>query len=56
MELMTVNEVAEELRLPVSTVRYWRTQGRGPHFFKVGRRLVCKRSDLDAFIETLATA
>lgn len=54
--LLTVAEVAEELRLPVSTVRYWRVQGRGPHFFKVGRRIVCRRLDLEAFIESLATA
>ncbi|MHA7126319.1 helix-turn-helix domain-containing protein [Janibacter indicus] len=53
---MTVTEVAEELRLPVSTVRFWRAQGRGPHFFKVGRRLVCRRSDFEAFVEQLASA
>lgn len=53
-QLFTVDEVADFLRVPVSTIRYWRTLGQGPTFIKVGRRLACRKDDLDAFIEKLA--
>lgn len=51
MDLMTLPEVAAELRVPLHTVRYWRAQGRGPTFIKLGRRIVCRRSDLVAYVE-----
>lgn len=51
MELMTLDEVATTLRVPVATVRYWRASGKGPKFIKMGKRLVCRRTDLDAFVE-----
>ncbi|GAA3703431.1 hypothetical protein GCM10022399_20040 [Terrabacter ginsenosidimutans] len=51
MELMTVDEVAEALRVPVATVRYWRAQGSGPKFVRIGKRIVCRRSDLERFVE-----
>jgi len=35
---LTTAEVAELLRAPVETVRYWRHVGKGPTSFKVGRR------------------
>ena len=37
----SVPEVAEILRVPVSTIRYWRLNNKGPRFVNVGRRLVC---------------
>ena len=49
----SVPEVAEILRVPVSTIRYWRLNNKGPRFVNVGRRLVCRQEDLDAFIEGL---
>lgn len=53
-QLFTVPEVADFLRVPVSTIRYWRTLGQGPKLIKVGRRLACRKDDLDAFVERLA--
>ena len=38
-ELLTLDDVAEILRTPVNTVRWWRQEGTGPEFFKIGRRL-----------------
>lgn len=32
-ELMTIGEVAELLRVPVATLRYWRHLGAGPASF-----------------------
>lgn len=39
-DLLTIDEVAEMLRIPVATLRYWRHLGDGPQSFKVGRRVV----------------
>lgn len=50
-DLMTVPEVADEYRIPESTLRYYRHRGEGPKSFKLGRRVVYKRSDVEAWIE-----
>lgn len=47
---LTTAEVAEALRTPAETVRYWRHIGKGPASFKVGRRVLYDRSDVEAFI------
>ncbi|WP_200946690.1 helix-turn-helix transcriptional regulator [Janibacter sp. Soil728] len=54
--LFTKPEVAERLRIPVSTLNYWRSRGEGPRFVRVGRRLACTEADLEAFISSLAAA
>ena len=33
-------EIADDLRTPEATVRYWRHTGSGPEFIKVGRRVL----------------
>lgn len=48
---MTTAEVAELLRAPVETVRYWRHVEKGPRSFKVGRRVLYATEDVEAFIE-----
>jgi excisionase family DNA binding protein len=47
---LTTDEVAEILRAPIETVRYWRHVGKGPRSFKVGRRVLYAREDVEAFI------
>ena len=49
-ELLTLTEVADMLRLPPGTLRAWRCQGVGPDSFKIGRRVVYRRSAVDAYI------
>lgn len=44
--LMTIEEVAELLRMPLATVRYWRVLGTGPRGFILGRRLRYLRQDV----------
>ena len=44
--LMTIEEVAELLRMPVATIGYWRVLGIGPRGFTVGRRLRYIRQDV----------
>lgn len=50
-ELLTIDETAERLRVPVLTVRWLRQQRRFPPAVKVGRRLLWDVRDLDAWIE-----
>ena len=49
-ELLTLDEVAEILRTPANTVRWWRQLGTGPDFFKIGRRLYTTVGELRSFI------
>ena len=47
---LTTDEVAEMLRTPKETVRYWRHVKQGPKSFKVGRRVLYAVEDVEAFI------
>ena len=47
---LTTEEVAELLRAPVETVRWWRHVGKGPKSFKLGRRVLYALEDVDAFV------
>lgn len=49
-EYLTTEEVAEKLRTTAETVRYWRHVAKGPHSFKVGRRVLYAAADVEAFI------
>jgi excisionase family DNA binding protein len=50
-KFLTTTEVAELLRTPPETVRYWRHLGdKGPRSFKVGRRVLYAVEDVEAFI------
>lgn len=49
-ELLTLNEVAEILRTPPATLRYWRHLGTGPDSFRLGRRVMYRRDDLDNWV------
>lgn len=48
--LHTIREVSERTRVPVDTLRYWRHLGTGPESAKLGRRIVYRESDVDAFV------
>jgi len=47
---LTTAEVAELLRAPIETVRYWRHVGKGPTSFKAGRRVLYDIENVDAWI------
>lgn len=55
--ILTVTQVSDETGVPVGTLRYWRHAGTGPESFKLGRRVVYRRSAVDAWIaaQQLAT-
>ncbi len=48
--LMTIDEVAEYLRVPVLTIRWLRQEGRFAPAVKVGRRLAWQRSAVIAWV------
>jgi excisionase family DNA binding protein len=50
LKYLTISEVAELVRAPIETVRYWRHIGKGPKSFKVGRRVLYAIEDVDAWI------
>lgn len=46
---LTTAEVGEYFRTSPDTVRYWRQVRRGPRFVKVGRRVLYRVEDVEAF-------
>lgn len=51
MDLLTLAEVAELLRIPEPTLRFWRHHGTGPKSFKLGGRVAYRRTDVLAWVE-----
>ncbi len=45
-EMLSIEEAAAFLRVPVATMRYWRHLGDGPFSFRVGRHVRYWRTDL----------
>lgn len=48
--LMTMEEVSEETRIPINTLRFYRHKGTGPKSAKIGGRIMYLREDLEAWI------
>lgn len=51
--LYTTEETAKILHMRVNTLERWRCERRGPKATKIGRKVFYKKSDLDAYINTL---
>jgi excisionase family DNA binding protein len=49
-KLLTPEEVAERLRRPVSTIRFWRATGGGPKGARIGGRVLFRESDVERWI------
>lgn len=49
-EYLVTKELADLLRVPAETVRYWRHVGKGPRSFKIGRSVLYAREDVEQFI------
>lgn len=49
-EFLTMSELAEELRTTPSTLRYWRREGAGPQWIKIGKRVIYRRTDVEAWL------
>jgi excisionase family DNA binding protein len=55
VDLLTISEAAALLRAPVATLRYWRHRGTGPRSFRLGRRVLYRRDDLEAWVDAQRT-
>jgi excisionase family DNA binding protein len=51
-DLLTIEEVADRLRVSVPTVRWLRQEGRFIPAIRVGRRLVWYARDVDAWLDS----
>lgn len=49
--LLSVQEFADFVGVPVPTVYQWRTKGTAPRAVKVGRHLRFRQEDVDAWVE-----
>jgi predicted DNA-binding transcriptional regulator AlpA len=50
IDLIDLQEASRLAHLPVSTLRFYRHKGQGPHSFKVGRRVMFHRADVEKWI------
>lgn len=49
--LLTVQELAEYLAVPTSTIYQWRYRRKGPPGFRIGRHVRYRHSDVDEWIQ-----
>ena len=52
--LMTTEQLAEFLQVPLATLYQWRHKGTGPKGLKVGKHVRYRRTDVDAWLERQA--
>lgn len=50
MNLITPTEAATRLRIPQSTLAHYRCNGKGPEFFKIGRRVFYSDEALERWL------
>jgi predicted DNA-binding transcriptional regulator AlpA len=50
--LLDERDVARWIRVSVATLRYWRGEGKGPHYRKVGQLVRYAQSDVQDWLNT----
>jgi excisionase family DNA binding protein len=50
--LMTPNELADFLGIPVGTIYQWRVRGLGPRAVRVGRHIRFRRPDVEQWVDS----
>jgi predicted DNA-binding transcriptional regulator AlpA len=53
-ELLSIQQVADIVRVPVATLRYWRHLGAGPRSFRIGRSVRYWRTAVFAWLDDQA--
>jgi excisionase family DNA binding protein len=53
---VSVEDLAAELQIPKSTIYGWKSRGVGPQWTRVGKHLRARRSDVDAWLNSLIEA
>jgi len=51
VDLMTTEEAAAFLHVPLQTLRHWIQTGQSPRSARIGKRRMFRRADLVAFID-----
>ncbi|OBH49284.1 AlpA family transcriptional regulator [Mycobacterium sp. E2479] len=51
-DILYTDEVAALARKPVATIRWLKAVGRGPKWGKLGKRVIYRRVDVEAWIES----
>lgn len=51
MDLLTTEEAAAFLHVPLATLRHWLAQGSAPKSARLGKRRMFRRSDLVDFVD-----
>lgn len=51
---VSVDDLADELQIPKSTIYGWKARGLGPTWVRVGKHLRAKRTTVDAWLNGLA--
>jgi len=54
VEWLSLEQIAEELGIPLRTLYAQRSRGIGPHGHRIGKHVRVRRSDLDAWLESHA--
>ncbi|WP_329187005.1 helix-turn-helix domain-containing protein [Actinacidiphila glaucinigra] len=50
---MSVDDLADELQIPKSTIYGWKSRGLGPSWVRVGKHLRARRNDVDNWLDSL---
>jgi len=50
-ENLTIDAVSQLTNVSVATLRYWRHRNEGPRSFRLGRRVMYRRTDVNAWLE-----
>ncbi|MFK5688738.1 helix-turn-helix transcriptional regulator [Ornithinimicrobium sp. LYQ92] len=51
LDLLNLKEASAYTRVPEATLRLWRHRGTGPRSFRLGRRVMYQRAELDAWVQ-----
>ena len=49
-DFLTEDQAANDLGAPKNTLRYWRSIGKGPRFYKIGKRVYYTKTDNAAYV------
>lgn len=55
-QLLSVEQLADLLQVPVSTIYFWRHQGAGPRAIRVGRYVRFDTADVTAWLKARKAA
>jgi predicted DNA-binding transcriptional regulator AlpA len=50
-DILTAEDVCDQYRMHPNTLYRWRSVGRGPQAYRIGRRLLYRRADVEAWFE-----